>query len=189
MPRLFTAIELPDEVRETLSDLEQPLAGAHWVDEDNLHVTLRFVGDIDNRAADEFADALAEIDQPPFSVTVQGLGAFGGNDPRTLYAALSPCPQIEALARAHDRAARNAGLAALGRKFKPHVTLARLRRAHSGDVARFLEQFGGLRCEPFAVTRFVLLSSRPKVGGGPYVEEAAYPLGGYELSVGPDSQW
>jgi 2'-5' RNA ligase len=179
MPRLFTAIELPDGVREILSSVEEPLGGAKWVEDDDLHITLRFAGDIDNRTADEFAGALAEIDQEPFALRVEGVGAFGGNDPRTLYAGLAPCPQLEALARAVERAARNAGLEAEGRKFKPHVTLARLRHARAGEVAHVLQRHAGLRSEPFAVTRFVLLSSRPKVGGGPYVEEAAYPLGRY----------
>lgn len=176
MPRLFTAVELPEAVREDLAALEAPLGGARWVEEDNLHLTLRFAGDIDNRTADEFAAALGEIEAEPFSLQIAGLGAFGGNDPRTLYADIEPSPALERLARAHERAARNAGLAPEGRKFKPHVTLARLRHARVDDVARFLQSHGGLRCAPFAVTQFVLLSSRPNVGGGPYVEEAAYPL-------------
>lgn len=188
MPRLFTAIELPEALREDLSALEEPLAGAKWVEEDNLHLTLRFAGDVDNRVADEFADALAEIESEPFSLKIDGVGAFGGRDPRVIFANIAASPPLEALARAHERAARNAGLAPEGRAFKAHVTLARLRHARPDDVARYLQRHGDVRSEPFAVTRFVLLSSRPKVGGGPYVEEAAYPLGGRYADFAADAE-
>ena len=191
MPRLFTAVELPEALRERLSNLEAPLPGARWVHEDNLHITLRFAGDIDNRIADEFASALAGIEQDPFSLRLTGLGAFGGNDPRVLYANVAPSAALDAMARAHERAARNAGLPAEGRTFKGHVTLARLRHARPDTVARFLQRHGAFRSEPFAVTRFVLLSSRPKTGGGPYVEEEVFPLGrgGLASTGGVDGGW
>jgi 2'-5' RNA ligase len=187
MPRLFTAIELPEALRETLSALEAPLPGAVWTAEDNLHITMRFAGDIDNRAADEFAAELDGIEADAFTLQMSGIGAFGGNDPRILYAAVAPSPQLEALARAHERAARNAGLAPEKRTFKPHVTLARLRRGRLDAVMRFLQRHARFRAPPFAVTRFVLLSSRPKVGGGPYVEEASYPLRGGAAYYGVDA--
>lgn len=176
MPRLFTAIALPEPLREKLSDLEEPMPGARWIEEDNLHITLRFAGDVDNRVADEFASALSNIALDAFSLRLNGLGTFGGSDPRTLYATVAPSPQLEALARAHERAARGAGLAPEGRTFKGHVTLARLKHARSDTVARYLQRHGAFRSEPFAVTEFLLMSSRPNVGGGPYVEEEVFPL-------------
>lgn len=188
MPRLFTAIELPEGLREDLSALEAPLPGAVWTHEDNLHITLRFAGDIDNRTADEFAGELAHIELDAFSLHINGVGAFGGNDPRIIYASVAPCPQLEALARANERAARNAGLAAETRSFKPHVTLARLRRGRGEAVARFLQRHARFTSRPFAVTRFTLMSSRPKTGGGPYVEEASYPLRGGAAFYGVDAE-
>ena len=178
MPRLFTALEIPEAIRLRLSLIRAPLAGAKWIDAENMHITLRFVGDVDGRTADDFADALADVHANPFSLTVQGTGAFGGRDPRVLWAGISAGPELDALYRGHERAARVAGLEPDPRDFRPHVTLARLRRTRAQAVARFLEENGALRMEPFTVTRFVLLSARPGSGGGPYVVEAAYPFEG-----------
>jgi RNA 2',3'-cyclic 3'-phosphodiesterase len=181
MPRLFTAIELPEEIQNQLGDLEQPLPGAKWVDIDNLHLTLRFAGDVNGGVAREYMAELNGIDADAFEISLAGLGVFGGDDPKVLWAGVAPCPALEVLARAHERAARNAGLAPEKRPFKAHVTLARLRGASPTQVASFLSQHGMFKTEPFFISRTVLLSSKPLVGGGPYVIEATYPLrGGYE---------
>lgn len=180
MPRLFAGIEISEAIREQLADLERPLPGTRWVDEDDLHITLRFAGDVEGRPAKEFIELLGEIEADAFELRLEGLGTFGGNDPRTLWAGIAPSPALEALARACDRAARNAGLPPDPHPFKPHVTLARLRNVSPETIARALGQIGAFRSEAFAVKEFVLFSSRPKVGGGPYVVEATYPLrGGY----------
>jgi 2'-5' RNA ligase len=176
MPRLFTGLEIPAMLRTRLSLVRAPLEGARWVDAENMHITVRFVGDIEPRAADEFADLLAHVQTGPITVSIKGVGVFGGRDPRVLWAGVEAGPELDALYRANERAARAAGLAPDPRDFKPHVTLARLRRARPHAVARFLEESGDLRTEPFTVSRFVLLSARPGTGGGPYAVEAAYPL-------------
>lgn len=178
MPRLFTAIELPDDVKDQLGDLEKPLPGAKWVATDDLHITLRFAGDIEGRAEREFSELLAGIDADAFELRLADLGAFGGNEPRVIWAGVEPSPALEVLARANERAARAAGLPPDGRAFKPHVTLARLNRTPPEIVARYLGRIGAFRSRPFPVSRFVLFSSKPKVGGGPYVVEEAFPLRG-----------
>jgi 2'-5' RNA ligase len=178
MPRLFTAIEIPEAMRLRLSLLRAPIDGAKWVQPENMHITLRFAGDVDGHTADEFADLLADVSLPPFTVSIVGGGAFGGRDPRTLWAGVEAGPELDALYRANERAARAAGLEPSPRDFHPHVTLARMRRARQAAVARFLAENGDLRLEPFQVTRFVLLSARPGSGGPPYAVEAAYPLVG-----------
>lgn len=180
MPRLFSAIELPEDVRAELSSLHMTLPGARWLPPEDYHMTLRFAGDIDNRLADEFAANLASIDADAFEIRLAGLGAFGGNDPNLVYAAVEPCEALEALARAHEKAARNAGLPVQKRPFKAHVTLARLQHSNAEAVARYLTRFGGFRSAPIFVSRFVLMSSRPGTGGGPYGVVEAFPLrGGY----------
>lgn len=176
--RLFTALEIPEMLRTRLSLLRAPLNGAKWVDAENMHITLRFAGDIDGRTADDFADLLAEVSGGPFQVSIAGAGAFGGRDPRVLWAGVQAGPELDALYRANERAALAAGLEPDPRDFRPHVTLARMRGARQAVVARFLGENGDLRLEPFTVTRFVLLSARPGSGGPPYAVEAAYPLGG-----------
>jgi RNA 2',3'-cyclic 3'-phosphodiesterase len=176
MPRLFTAIEIPEPIRQHLSLLRAPLDGAKWIAPEDMHITLRFAGDIDGRTADDFAGLLGGVRARPFAVSIGGVGAFGGRDPRVLWAGVEAGEAIEALYSANDRAARAAGLEPEGRAFKAHVTLARMRRARQQAVARFLAENGALRTEPFTATRFVLLSARPGTGGPPYVVEAAFPF-------------
>ena len=175
MPRLFTAIEIPESMRVRLSLLRGPLPAARWIQPENMHITLRFAGDIAPRTADDFADQLAQVSFEPFSVSIAGAGAFGGRDPRVLWAGVEPSLELQALYRAHERAACAAGLVPDPRTFKPHVTLARMRGSRQRAVAQFLEDVGDLRIEPFTVERFVLLSARPGSGGPPYGLEAVYP--------------
>lgn len=177
MPRLFAGVEVPETIREQLEDMAVPLPGARWIDAEDMHITIRFAGDIDNRTADEFAELLAGIAIAPFQVRLTELAAFGGREPRALYAGVDGGDRLDALHRAADRAARSVGIAPEPRSWKPHVTIARLRGTSSEQVARFLGSRARLVTEPFWVDRFVLFSSRPIVGGGPYVIEEAYPLG------------
>jgi RNA 2',3'-cyclic 3'-phosphodiesterase len=174
MPRLFTAIEIPKDIALRLSMLRAPIRGAHWIAPEDMHLTLRFVGDISNATADEFAGLIADIACEPFELSVFGLGAFGGQHPTAVYAAVKPSPALEALQRSHDRAARAAGIEADPRPFVPHVTLARMRGAKPGPVAEFLGQHGGLTFPPFRVEQCVLFSARPGTGGGPYAVEEVY---------------
>jgi len=178
MPRLFTAIELPEDIREELHRLRTPLPGARWLLPESYHITLRFGGDISNSEAREFIANLAMIEPDGFEVRLSGLGAFGGDDPRSIYAAVETRPELEELARAHEKAARNAGLPPDTRAFKPHVTIARLKHSNADAVARFLSRHGGYRSEPFFVGRTLLMSSRPGVGGGPYGIEDRFPMRG-----------
>ncbi len=176
MPRLFSAIEIPEHIAGRLTFLRFGLSGARWIDPENYHLTLRFIGDVDGPTARDFTHALGGIEVEPFELRLDGLGSFGGHKPRAIFAAVAPSNPLDALRRANERAAREAGLPPEGRNFKPHVTLARLRGARADAVAAYLERQGGVYAEPFLVTRFVLYSSRNSVGGGPYVVEAAYDL-------------
>ena len=190
MPRMFTAIEIPLEIRDELHRLQLPVPGARWIEPENYHLTLRFAGDIEGPVMHEFVANLSEIEIDAFELTVLGLGAFGGNDPSAIWAGIAPSEPLEALARAHEKAARNAGLLPVKRPFKPHITLARLLRSRPEDVARYLNQYSGYRSEPFFVTQSVLMSSRPNVGGGPYGIAELLPLRGGTLpEVFDDDQW
>lgn len=183
MPRLFTGIEIPAEQREEIARLKLPLpGGGRWMEPSDLHLTLRFVGDIEKSQAEEFADRLESIDLDAFELRLSGLGVFGGNEPRSIWTGVEDSAPLEALARANDRAARAAGLPPDGRQFKPHVTLARMKYANADEVARVLQRLGAFRTAPFIVSRFVLFSSKPKSGGGPYVVEEAFNLRGGEYA-------
>ncbi len=186
MPRLFTGIDLPEHLREQLFRLRMPCPGARWVEPENLHITLRFIGDVDNIVARDFHDALAVISEHAFEVRLKGLGAFGGNQPRAIWAGVEAGPELEMLARANERAARIAGLPPEKHAFVPHVTLARLKYGRPEMVARVLERHGAYRSESFYVDRFTLFSSKPLVGGGPYVIESEFPLMAYGSEDGED---
>ncbi len=177
MPRLFTGLEIPADIGQSLSGLRGGLSGARWMDPANYHVTLRFIGDVDLSLAREIAAALGE-EKPRegFAVRLDGLSAFGGARPRAVIARVAPAPELLRLQADQERLMRRLGLDPEGRKFTPHVTLARLRDARPGDVAAFLAQRGYLAGLGFRPERFVLFSARDSVGGGPYVAEAAYPL-------------
>ena len=190
MPRLFTAIEIPQDICSELYRLHQPVPGARWMTPDSYHLTLRFAGDVSGMVLREFIANLSEIEFDSFELTVLGLGAFGGESPHTIWAGIAPSPQLEALARAHEKAARNAGLPPKKRAFKPHITLARLNHSRPDEVARFLTRFSGYRSEPFFTERTVLMSSRPNIGGGPYAIEDRFPFRGTAYVSGDDdARW
>ena len=178
MPRLFTGLEIPADVGQTLSNLRGGLPGARWIDPENYHVTLRFIGDIDGASANEIASMLFRVNRRPFEVTVQGLTSFGGRKPRAIVATMPQPQALMDLQAEQERLMRRIGLPPEGRKYLPHVTLARLRQSSSRDVADYLSARGLFRTPSFPVERFVLFSSRNSTGGGPYVVEASYPLGG-----------
>jgi 2'-5' RNA ligase len=176
MPRLFTGLELPEHLAVELAMMRGGLSGARWIDVENYHITLRFIGDIDESAAQEVHSALERIRRRPFTVTLNGLGAFGGDRPRAIVATAKPSPPLVELQAEQERLIRRLGLPAETRKFAPHVTLARLRQVSPMAVADYLSLRGWLASRAFEVDHFTLFSSRDSVGGGPYVAEALYPL-------------
>lgn len=176
MPRLFTALEIPRDAALSLSLLRGGLPGARWVDVENYHITLRFIGDVEGHVADEFANALDRVRRPSFSLTLSGVGAFGSRKPHAIWAGVAPSPDLNALQGEIERICQRLGLASEPRKFTPHVTLARLRNSSAQEVASYLSARGYFSTAPFRVGRFVLMSSRDSVGGGPYVVEEAWPL-------------
>jgi 2'-5' RNA ligase len=176
MPRLFTALELPADIVFSLSLLRGGLPGARWIDKENYHVTLRFIGDVDGRTADAVAESLEQISRTSFSLQVNGLGAFGSRKPHSVWAGITMTPELNDLQAELERRIRRVGLEPERRKFAPHVTLARLRGTSEADVANYLALRGDFRSPPFPVGRFVLFSSRASKGGGPYIIEEAYPL-------------
>ncbi|GAA5625832.1 MULTISPECIES: RNA 2',3'-cyclic phosphodiesterase [Brucella] len=176
MPRLFTALEIPRDAALSLSLLRGGLPGARWIDVENYHITLRFIGDVEGHVADEVANALDRVRRPEFMLNLSGVDAFGSKKPHSIYAGVSPSPELNALQGEIERICQRLRIPADPRKFTPHVTLARLRNPHIADVVHYLSSRGNFSTMPFKVGRFVLMSSRDSVGGGPYVVEEAWPL-------------
>ena len=176
MPRLFTALEIPRNAAMSLSLLRGGLPGARWIDVENYHITLRFIGDVDGRTADEIVDRLDRIDRPEFQLRLEGIGSFGSKKPHSVWAGVSQTPDMFALQGEIERICQRIGLQPDPRKFTPHVTLARLKSSRVDDVVHYLSGRGNFYTQPFTVGRFVLLSSRESVGGGPYLTEEIFPL-------------
>lgn len=176
MPRLFTALEIPRDAALSLSLLRGGLPGARWIDVENYHLTLRFIGDVEGHVADEVANALDRVHRPSFSLTLSGVGAFGQKKPHAVWAGVAPSPDLNALQAEIERICQRLGVPTDPRKFTPHVTLARLRNSSPLEVAHYLSARGNFAAMPFRVGRFVLMSSRDSVGGGPYIVEEAWPL-------------
>jgi 2'-5' RNA ligase len=127
--------------------------------------------------AHEVESLLGRVRRGPFDLRIDGLSSFGSKKPRAVVASVEPSPPLMEAQAEQERMMQRIGLEPEGRKYTPHVTLARLRDASSRDVAEYLSARGHFRSMAFPVSRFVLFSSRASVGGGPYVVEASYPLG------------
>lgn len=181
MPRLFTALEIPRDAALSLSLLRGGLPGARWIDVENYHITLRFIGDVAGHVADDIANALDRVRRPSFTLALSGVGAFGQKKPHAIWAGVTASPDLSGLQAEIDRICHRIGIPTDPRKFMPHVTLARLRSSSPVDVASYLSARGNFAATPFRVGRFVLMSSRDSVGGGPYIVEEAWPLLGNDM--------
>ncbi len=174
MMRLFTGLELPSDIALDLNFMQGGIAGARWIDRESFHITLRFIGDIDHALGRDVALALDEADIRPFSIAIKGIDVFGGNKPHAIIALIEENTELRRLQAAQERICQSLGLEPEGRKYIPHVTLARLRDPDPRALRSFIESHALYRSRPFEVERFVLFSSKPSRGGGPYAVEEAY---------------
>src|SRR5947208_7278842 len=154
MPRLFTGLEIPPDIADALAMLRGGLPGARWIDPENYHLTLRFIGDIDDVMAHEIALMLGKVRRGGFELRLDGLLSFGGRKPRAVVATLGPSQAVMELQAEHERLMQRVGLEPEGRKYTPHITLARLRETSSAQVADYLSMRGGFRSPPFEVPAF-----------------------------------
>jgi RNA 2',3'-cyclic 3'-phosphodiesterase len=168
MHRLFVALRPPRPVRDLLRLAQDGVPGARWQDDDQLHLTLRFVGEVDRPVAEDVAAAVSALHAPAPVVAVAGVGAF--DRPDVLWAGVQPRDALHALHRKVDQACVRAGLPPERRAFLPHVTLARLpRSAGAGpEIATWRARHAGLRGEPAAWDRLVLYEIRLGREGASY---------------------
>lgn len=177
MIRLFVAIPLPDLIRTQLTLLQSGLQGARWIKPENIHLTLRFIGEVPNDVAGDIDTALAEISAPAFEVELDGIGSFSrGKYPHALWVGLAKSEPLRHLQAKVESRLTQLGLEPAERKFSPHITIARLREMRANRVEAWVAEHGGFRTAPFRVDRFALFSSYLKSEGAVYVEEAGYPL-------------
>lgn len=177
MPRLFAAIEVPEEVADELLPRMARLPGARWRPREALHITLRFFGEVTPGVSRDLETELAQIQGRPFTLSLAGVGAFGDpHQSQTVWAGVSESEPLRALASRCEGAAGRAGLRRDSRSYKPHVTLAYLRGADQEKAAAWLRRHNDLAAGPFQVTWFGLWSSVLHPSGSRYTLEREFAL-------------
>ena len=176
MHRLFVAIRPPDDIRDVLIDAMDDSPALRWVGEEQLHLTLRFIGEVERPIANDIAVALDRIRSPSFDLNVVGVGKFEQRNGGALWAGVHPKAPVGALAAKVERAIQQVGLDAEHRAYFPHITLARWNRRNAEAVDAFLRRNSDLRSEPFLVDRFILFESRLSRHGAHYEEIGEFPL-------------
>lgn len=172
--RLFIGIHPPAPVRATLLGCMGGVDGARWQDDAQLHLTLRYIGEIEARQADDLADALSSIPFEPFELTIRSTGIFERKGvPHTVWAGVEPQPALLRLQRKVERSCIAVGLSPEHRVFHPHVTLARL-NSRSGDVTGFLQHHPDLSAPPWPVDAFTLYESHLRAQGSLYLPIASF---------------
>lgn len=177
MLRLFVGIPLPEAIRADLCRIATGLPGAKWIDADAMHLTLRFIGEVDGGIADDVNDALSRVAAPAFPLAISGVGCFDqAGKVHTLWAGVGKQPLLAHLRDKVESALVRAGLAPAKRKFKPHITLARFRSGAPERLGDYLQSHGRFVTEPFLVDRFALFRSHLGSEGAYYEVLAEYLL-------------
>jgi RNA 2',3'-cyclic 3'-phosphodiesterase len=177
--RLFVVLRPPEAVRDRLIDTMEGLETARWQGDEQLHLTLRFLGDVETPAANDLAAALGRLDGPAFDLHVEGVGTFDRRgSPKALWARVPPTLELEALRQRVERACEATGLGNETRRFTPHITLARLGGGSGAGVGAWLARHGDLTAGPWTVDSFVLYQSHLGHEGAHYEPVARYPLRG-----------
>ncbi len=177
MHRLFVAIRPPEDIRDLLIDAMDASADFRWQNDDQLHITLRFVGEVDRHVAADLTDALGRVRSPRFSARVKDVGSFDHRGAGALWAGIEPKEAIAALAGKIERVCQHIGLDPERRAFHPHITLARWKGRRTRELGEFIDRRRGLVSEPFDVDEFSLFESRLSRHGAHYEEVASYRLG------------
>jgi len=178
MVRLFTAIRIPLAQRETLLGIMGGLPHVRWQRDDQLHLTLRFIGDVDEDKAKEIRLILSTIQFLPISVRIKGVGIFGpARKPRMVWAGIENPDPVKALQEKITNTLRRLAIEPQERKYKPHVTLARVNGNNGDKLNLFLNHYSGLALEPFEGKDFVLYKSHLSHTGSQYQVIDSYPAG------------
>ena len=173
--RLFVALELPDGVRAALDRIQQGVPGARWIPPENMHLTLRFIGEVGGADFHDLMHALAEVVVPPFEIELAGVGHFETRKlPTVLWAGVKPSPPLKRLQAKIERAVQSCGLPPESRKFTPHVTLARLGDTEPLRVRNFLQRYSLFAPGRVPVEGFTLFSSHLGKGEPHYRVEVEY---------------
>jgi 2'-5' RNA ligase len=177
MPRLFIAVDLPEKIKENLKSMAFGIPGAKWVSPEQLHLTVRFIGEVDGALFSDIKNILDEINSAAFSLQLKGVGYFPPRGaPRVLWIGLEKSEPLQLLKKKIDTKLLRVGVEPEGRKFSPHITIARLKKSPVHKIANFLSGNGLFSQEPFQVEDFKLYSSILSPKGAYHKVERIYPL-------------
>ncbi len=177
--RLFVAIPLPDNIREQLASMSADVAGARWLPREQMHLTLRFIGEVDRATFRAIASALKGISQTSFRLKLIGVGYFpNARRPRVIWVGVNDELKLERLNGKVEAILREVGLPSENRKYKPHVALARLKSPSKEKVRDFLVTHARFKSQTFSVEGFNLYSSQLGASGAVHTIEAAFAFEG-----------
>lgn len=175
--RLFVALELPVTIREIILDIATGVPGAFWSEEDQLHLTLRFLGDVDGVKKTHFVQQLEKLRLETFDLQLADIGFFPPRgEPESLWIGVSRNPALEALQARIDAIANRLGFERDRKRWTPHVTLARLDAAPESRLVRFATEHALFRTPVFQPELMTLFSSHRRIWGSEYQREAVFPL-------------
>ncbi len=178
MPRLFVAIDLPDSLKAEISELSAyGMPGVAWVDSEQLHLSLRFIGEVDERVSDQLRTCLLKIYQQPISLKLRGVGTFPqGKSPNVIWLGVEKSDPLIQLRNKIEHKINSIGIKGEQRKFHPHVTIGRVKSNKIKRMGDYLAHYYLFRSEPFTVEYFSLFSSLLTPRGAKYTKEAEYSL-------------
>jgi 2'-5' RNA ligase len=178
MIRLFAALQIPADIAEGLIRRQHGLEGVRWRPSEAFHITLRFFGDLREDVAADLEAELSGVTGEKLTLELAGVGAFGeGDNLHAVWVGVEDDPALRRLARSCETAARRAGLAPDKRVYRPHVTLAYMRRPSGDTVAHWVQANNLIHSPPFKASSFGLYSSHQTAEGSRYRLERSYPLG------------
>ena len=177
MPRLFIAVDLPDTIKKNLEAMSFGIPGARWVASDQIHLTVRFIGEVDGSLFHDIKNGLEEVSIPPFDLQLKGVGHFPPRGvPRVIWVGLEKSEPLQHLRKKIDATLLKIGVEPERRKFSPHITIARLKNTPIQKIANFLSGNGLFSQEPFQVDDFLLYSSTLTPKGAIHKVERMYSL-------------
>jgi len=174
--RLFLGLDLPASARDRLATLQNGIPDVRWVPPENLHLTLRFIGDTEEPRVQDIIDTVGRIDVKSFEIILSGLDTFGHGKPRALWVGVELNPTLVKLQDKIERAVQSAGLPPETRKFTPHVTLARFKRTKPSKIVPYLEANGAFTLPSLEIQHFTLFSSQLSHRGSTYRIEHQFGL-------------
>ena len=175
--RLFVAISLPESVKQRLDGIIKPIRGVRWQDTSQMHLTLRFIGDVEDEAVNRLRELLGNISRPSFNMTIHGLGSFPGKGyPRVIWAGVEQIQALMDLQNDVEQACRETGLEPEQRSFIPHITLGRVNSASRDEVHTYIKSLVDFEVNNIPVDTFTLYSSELRIDGAVHMPVKTYPL-------------